>query len=363
MKIRKYVGATAHEAIMKLKKELGPDAVVLNTKTIRAKGILKYFKKPLVEITGGCEDDHSLRRNMDSKYDNKLDNINQELVELKKIINELPAEKLRNNNLSSTLTKFKNRLLANGIDENIAINILKTIHEQINLDDKDSNTIEDIIKYDLMDYLGNPQPIIMDGSQKTIFFVGPTGVGKTTTLAKIAASLVLEKKYEIGLVTSDIYRIGAVDQLRIYSDILELPLEVAYNKNDMYKAFDTFKNKDIILVDTAGRSHNNVEQMEELEETLNSINTKEVYLLISATIDKKILESLIKTYSFLEDFKLIITKLDEVQDYGNIFNIRYITNKELSYYTMGQSVPDDIEIINKEFIVKELMKENNNGSS
>lgn len=364
MKIRKYVGVTAHEAMLKLKRELGPDAVVLNTKTIRAKGILNYFKRPLVEITAAYEEKDVLGRKSIDKYDDKLNNINQELIELKKAMNGLPVETLKDNGVPIMLEKFQNRMMNNGMESEIVDDILNKISEQINLIDKDSDTIEEIIKYNLMEYLGNPQPITIDGSQKIVFFIGPTGVGKTTTLAKIAASLVLEDNYKIGLITSDTYRVGAVDQLRIYSDILELPLEITYNKDDMYKAFDKFENKDIIFVDTAGRNHNNVEQIKELEDILNSTNTKEIYLLLSATIDKKVLQSLVKRYSFLEDFKLIITKIDEAEDYGNIFNIKYTTNRELSYYTTGQSVPDDIQIINKEFIAKKLIEENNgNGSS
>ncbi len=255
-------------------------------------------------------------------------------------------------------------MVRNGIDEEIVNNNLEEISDGINLKDKDVNTIEKIIKYNLTEYMGNPQPITMDKNRKIIFFVGPTGVGKTTTLAKIAASLVVENKYKIGLITSDTYRIGAVDQLKIYSDILELPLEISYNQEDMYKAFDKFQNKDIVLVDTAGRNHNDLQQIQELEDVLKSTETKEVYLLLSATIDKRILRSLIKKYSTLGDFKLIITKIDEAEDYGNIFNIRYISNKELSYYTTGQGVPDDIQIVDKEYVVKKLIKENSdNGSS
>ncbi len=357
MKIKKYVGATAHEAMLKLKKELGPDAVVLNTKTVRAKGILKYFKKPLVEVTAAYEDIEPIQRN--NKYEDNLKSINNELTELKKIMKDLPLENPYINKIPEVLEDFKNRMISNGIDTDIVNEIILEINNQFHLKDKDSKTIENIIKYNLMEYLGDPQPIRMDNSPKTIFFVGPTGVGKTTTLAKIAASLVMENKYKIGLITSDTYRVGAVDQLKIYGDILDLPLEIAYNQDDMFKSFDKFKNKDIILVDTAGRNHNDEKQINELKSILNSTENKEIYLLLSATVDKDIIKSIINKYSFLDDFKLIISKIDEAENYGNLFNIRYITNKELSYYTTGQSVPDDIQIVIKEDIVKSLIKENN----
>lgn len=364
MKIKKYIGATDHEAMEKLKRELGPNAVVLNTKTVRGKGILKYFKKPFVEITAAYEESDILKVDYRNSYDEKLNNINRELVELKNIMTKSSMEKEEKDELPHVLEDFKTRLLYNGLDSTVVDYILKDINEEFNLKDKNENTIENIIKYKLMESLGNPQSITMDGNQKTIFFIGPTGVGKTTSLAKIAASLVVKDKYEIGLITSDTYRVGAVDQLKIYSDILNLPLEIAYNRDDMFKAFKKFEHKDIILVDTAGRNHNDIEQIEELKSILESRDTKEVYLLLSATMDKKIIQRLMEKYSFIEDFKLIITKIDESENYGDIFNIRYLTNKELSYYTNGQNVPDDIQVIDKEFIVKKLIKENiYNGSS
>ena len=128
----------------------------------------------------------------------------------------------------------------------------------------------------------------------------------------------------------------------------------------MTMALNHFKDKDIIFVDTAGRNHNSFEQIEELKDIINTSNNKEIFLLINATIDFKALKSLISKYDFLDDFKLIVTKIDEAENYGNLLNIKYITNKELSYYTTGQNVPDDIKIVNIEDIVGKLIEENIN---
>lgn len=360
MKIKKYIGQTAHEAMLKLKMELGPDAVVLNTKTIRAKGLFKYFKKPLIEITAGFEDKDLLKNNNISNYDHKLNNISEELIELKKIMNSFPTIKQTDEGLKPPLNEFHNIMVNNGVNPKISTNLLTKIEEEVNLKEKDINTIKNIIKFNLSEIMGKPQPIVINEDQKIIFFIGPTGVGKTTTLAKIAANLVLQNQYKIGLITSDTYRIAAVEQLKIYSDILQLPLEIAYNKDDMTMALNHFKDKDIIFVDTAGRNHNSFEQIEELKDIINTSNNKEIFLLINATIDFKALKSLISKYDFLDDFKLIVTKIDEAENYGNLLNIKYITNKELSYYTTGQNVPDDIKIVNIEDIVGKLIEENIN---
>lgn len=360
MKIKKYIGQTAHEAMLKLKMELGPDAVVLNTKTIRAKGLFGYFRKPLVEITAAFEDKDLLNKNNNNNYDNKLNSINKELIELKNLMANLSINKKDEQGFSPILDNFHREMINNGVDPEISRDIFKKLANQINLEGKDSETINKIIRFSLAESLGNPEPIVYNGNQKIIFFIGPTGVGKTTTLAKIAADFVMKNKFDIGLITSDTYRIAAVEQLKIYSDILQLPLEIAYNKDDMISAIQKFKDKDIILVDTAGRNHNDLEQVEELKEILSIPKTKEVFLLVNAATDYKVLKSLIKKYDFLDDYKLIITKIDEAMNYGNILNIRYITNKKLSYFTTGQNVPDDIQIIDVENIVKKLIEENSN---
>lgn len=358
MKIKKYIGQTAHEAMLKLKMELGPDAVILNTKTIRAKGLFRYFQKPLIEITAAFEDKDLLKNKDIINYDHKLNNINEELIELKNIMKNFPVTKVEDIGFIPPLSEFHNIMVNNGIDPQISSDILTKIGQEVNLKEKDIHTIKNIIKFHLSEIMGNPQPIVMNKSQKIFFFIGPTGVGKTTTLAKIASNIVLQNQYNIGLITSDTYRIAAVEQLKIYSDILQLPLKIAYNKDDMDMALNHFKDKDIIFVDTAGRNHNNFEQIEELKDIINTSNNKEIFLLINATIDFKTLKTLISKYDFLDDFKLIVTKIDEAENYGSLLNIKYITGKELSYYTTGQNVPDDIKIVNIEGIVAKLIEEN-----
>ena len=361
MKVKKYVGQTAHEAMLKLKTELGPDAVILNTKTIRDKGFFGFFKKPLVEITAAYEEKDLIPKFIKPNgYENKLIDINHELKELKNLVLTLSHNKNISEDFSPKFNNFHNIMVKNGVNPHIASSILKEIENDINLDNKDNKTIRKIVKYTLIEKLGNPKTINIDIRPKNIFFVGSTGVGKTTTLAKIAANFVLENKYDIGLITLDTYRIAAVDQLKVYAEILKLPLEVAYNKDDLVKALNKFSHKDIILIDTAGRSHNNQKQVEELKEVLNVVGNKEVFLLLDATVDYSVLNSIIDTYSFLNDYKLIVTKVDEAKKYGSFLNIKHITDKELSYYTIGQNVPEDIKIVNNQEIVEKLLEENSN---
>lgn len=360
MKIRKYIGDTSHEAMRKLKMELGPDAVILSTKTIRRKGLFKYFKKPLVEITAAYEEKDILRRNNNTLNDNKINSINKELLEIKDLVKNMNLSKEEYDFSSPDLKVYNNILVENGVSPKVSFEILKKIEEDIDLSKKGNEVIKNIVKYTICEILGNPKAISLKKEQKIYFFIGATGVGKTTTLAKIASKLVLDEEKNIGLITSDTYRIAAVEQLKIYSNILQLPLEIAYNKDDMIKALNKFNNKDIILVDTAGRNHNDLEQIEELDSILSSAYTKEIFLLISGNLDYNLLETLVDRYSFLEDFNLIITKIDEVGNYGSLLNAKYLTKKNLSYYTVGQNVPDDIRVVNVEEIAQKLIEENKN---
>ncbi len=190
-----------------------------------------------------------------------------------------------------------------------------------------------------------------------IFFIGPTGVGKTTTIAKIAANYSLEKGLNVGLISSDTYRIAAVEQLKVYSDILSVPIEVIYSPKEIHHALDKLYDRDVVLVDTAGRSHKNKEHIEELNLLLNEVREKTVYLVISSTTKFSDLKDILSTYSFIDNYKIIFTKIDEVSTYGPILNIAMKYPEHISYITTGQSVPDDIEVVTSNTILDMLLKE------
>jgi flagellar biosynthesis protein FlhF len=205
--------------------------------------------------------------------------------------------------------------------------------------------------------LGKPDTIQdkSNGKPVTVIFVGPTGVGKTTTLAKIAANYLLNRKKTVGLITADTYRIAAVEQLKTYAEILGIPVSVAYTPAEMKEAVSLHSDKDLILIDTAGRSHKNKAQFEELKALIAASAADEVYLVLSATTSQRNCREILNSYSFLSDYKLLFTKADETPVLGIILNVRYMTGKSLSYITTGQSVPDDIETANIDKITKNLM--------
>lgn len=205
--------------------------------------------------------------------------------------------------------------------------------------------------------LGQPRLIYSEDERnpKYSFFIGPTGVGKTTTIAKIVSDLKLNKKVSVAMVTADTYRIAAVEQLRTYANILDVPLKVVYSPEEMEEAVREFESYDYVLIDTAGRSHLNIEQQQDLKRLLDKIEDKEVYLTLSITTKYTDLLELVEIYNKITGYNIIFTKLDETKCIGNIYNVRRNTGARLSYVTNGQNVPDDFSKIDTQYIAKKLL--------
>jgi len=207
--------------------------------------------------------------------------------------------------------------------------------------------------------LGEPNCIDLSGKKPhVIFFVGPTGVGKTTTIAKIAAKYKVEHDKKVAMLTADTYRIAAAEQLKIYANILDAPVKIIYSAEELNQSLETLAEYDLVFVDTAGFSHKNEEQREDIKKLVNGLDLKyekEVYLVLSATTKYKDLMEIVDIYREIAEYKIIFTKLDETTSFGNILNIRLYSGADLSYMTNGQSVPDDLEVFNTQMVVKQLL--------
>lgn len=192
---------------------------------------------------------------------------------------------------------------------------------------------------------------------KVVFFIGPTGVGKTTTIAKIASSFSVNEKKKVALVTTDTYRIAATDQLRTYAGILEVPFRVIYEPEELTVAVQDFASCDYIFVDSAGHSHKNEELLYKQKEFLDSVADMDtqIFLVLSATTKYRDLKKIADNYKEISDYQLIFTKLDETGEYGNLYNVRCTTGANIAYITCGQNVPDDIEVFNAQKTVKNLL--------
>lgn len=370
MKIKRYIGNTEQEAIYKLKRELGPNAVILHTRKIKKPGFFGFIKRPLVEVVAAREEteknekfnvNNLINKTMSNQISNSesVDNFNNEIKKLRSSIETLlnSLNKSTDNFIDNEYKDYLTILKQNGINEEVASSIINDINNRLNINNKDKALIKELIELEIKNYLGEVKPIKLDSNQKVIFFIGPTGVGKTTTLAKLAANFVINEKKNVGLITTDTYRIAAVEQLKIYSEILKLPLNIAYDVKEMYNSLLSFKDKDVILIDTAGRNVKDKDLKNELMDFIDTVNNKEIFLVISSTTNFETVLSTIKEYSFIENFKIIFSKTDESENLGIILNTKFYIKNPLSYITTGQSVPEDIEVVNIDKIAKNLVKE------
>ncbi len=398
MIIKKFKANSETEAIMLAKDELGKDAIVMNIKRVSPKGIFRLFRKSTVEITAAIDEvqtygekpvrkDSTLNDNSsgfskeleyreqlskkseltDSKVIEEKLNSLQALLENQLINNSKPdeketeekkdkVEKIEDKNISCVRLIY-NQLIANEVDEKYANQVVGEIEPTLKKDSSIDMILASFYQKIILK-LGQPKELeIQEGTTKFVFFIGPTGVGKTTTIAKLASSLIIGKKAKVALLTSDTYRIAAVEQLRTYANILDIPLRVIYTVSEMIEAREDYQNFDIVLVDTAGRSHKNREQRDDLENLINSIPEaqREIYLVLSATTKYNDLIRITEAYSNFTNYHILFTKLDETNLIGNIFNIRMLTNASLSYATFGQNVPNDIAKVNTQNIARKLL--------
>ena len=251
-------------------------------------------------------------------------------------------------------------LLENEVDEKYVNQIMDEVEKVMKKGASVDYILSSIYQKMILKF-GQPQPIkLSEHKPKVVFFVGPTGVGKTTTIAKIASRFKVEKGKKVALYTADTYRIAAAEQLRTYANILDTPLNIVYSSKELNEELEKAQAEEfeLILVDTAGFSHKNEEQQGETKELIDQVPEefdKDVYLVLSATTKYRDLMEIADVYKENFDFKMIFTKLDETSCYGNILNMKLYTGTDLSYTTYGQNVPEDIEIFNTQSIVKLLL--------
>ena len=385
MLIKKFQANTNAEAIMLAMEELGKDAIIMSVKNINPRGIYKLFRKPTVEVTAAIDDSLSpearkqkeleKKQNRvvfpilnDEEKEEKTDNthqLEQKLENLQSIIekqiHDKPVkeieDKIADDKNLECLKLIYNQMIDNEVDEVYANQIISEIEQTLKKDSPINQILASIYQKIVLK-LGPSKTLEFDeGNTRFVFFIGPTGVGKTTTIAKIASSLIMEKKKKVAFVTSDTYRIAAVEQLRTYANILDIPLRVIYDSDEMKAAIDELREYDVVLVDTAGRSHKSREQRDDIERLILSVpeDEREIYLVLSVTTKYRDLLKITETYSQISDYRLVFTKLDETACLGNILNIRMATGASLSYSTFGQNVPDDISRTDAQLIAKQLL--------
>jgi len=411
MIIKKFQAKTENEAIENAKKELGEGVVIMNVKEIKGKGFFSFLKPKHIEVTVALEEEpdrvltekkavETTPRVIPSSQTYSASGIPQEAL-----ANSAKNERVIEEKLESLQSLLEKQISQNTKAPQSEVNTSSVENEEVKTDynatkkmEEDSNVrflkllyktmleneiaetyanqlideLDSVIKPNMpIDFMlsnvyqkmilkfGQPEGITAaKKGPKVVFFVGPTGVGKTTTIAKLASRYCVEEKKKVALFTTDTYRIAAAEQLKTYANILEVPFRIIYTTEEMQKEISEFKDIDFIFVDTAGHSHQNETQKNAMNEFVQCVSSdieKEIYLVVSATTKYKDLLSISDAYSAMTDYKLIFTKLDETTSLGNLLNLKLHTGCRMSYVTCGQNVPDDMEDFNPQKTVKLLL--------
>ena len=267
-------------------------------------------------------------------------------------------EEQENSEQEKFIRLLYNTMLENEVDEKYANQIIGDVDKS----DKPDLPIDYILAnvYQKMILKFNKPTGIAPASKgpKVVLFMGPTGVGKTTTIAKIASNYVVDFKKKVALLTADTYRIAAVEQLRTYANILEVPFLVVYSPEEAAAAVRSFKDFDYIFVDTAGHSPRSEEQLDNMKKLLEAVEKEaefQAFLVLSATTKYKDLLKIATNYREIAEYQLVFTKLDETSSLGNLLNVKLHMGTEIAFVTYGQNVPDDIELFNPQKTVRQLL--------
>ncbi len=382
MIVKTYRVHDMREAISRIKKDLGEDAFIVSTKKVRVRSFFSLFKKEMLEVVAAVDEKPSAAKSsfkdIADSYTRKqavptksqhssmdmhqfeerirrleeliltagqenirrvVDGIKHDLDDLKNAINY--AKKSGSVDISRLplgVHKYFSYMCRIGINEKYAYKLANALYNNIDKEKlSDEEYVKEFLSVIISQFFKTSSP-----KRRGIVLVGPTGVGKTTTVAKLSAIYKLKMDKKVGIITTDTYRIGAVDQLLTYAKIMEIPAVVSVSKDDFVKAFREFSDMDAVFVDTVGRSPRDIEKLKEIFAIFDNTEELHISLVLAAnTKEEDSIES-IKRFSQLPIADVIFTKLDETKTPGTVLNLAVKLKKPISYISFGQDVPDDI---------------------
>ncbi|MCL2046270.1 MAG: flagellar biosynthesis protein FlhF [Oscillospiraceae bacterium] len=391
MLVKRYHANDMQQAMDTVIKELGSDAVILNSRKMRKKGFKNLFRKPILEVMVAYDPANvpavkKLNLSQSAQYYGMQPPKEQESIAVltpplaSSTVSSEQLERLdgRIDSIDSMLNEFiekfsfvkrditydyveevqelLQRMIENQVREELAHSLAKETENMLR--NQPDSSASEILEHLILERFGKPAPILHKKfTQKVILVMGPTGVGKTTTIVKLAADFAVKQKKKIGIINTDTFRIGAQEQLQTYADIMGIPLQVVYQSDELEGAMEAMSDRDVVFVDTAGKRPGDEQHKEDILDIVRILKPEDILLCLAATTGFSALKEMVDTYGFVEDYRLLITKLDETKYRGILLNLSWYTQKPIAYVTTGQNVPDDIEVVDVEAVTKQIIKE------
>ena len=380
MQIKRYEVLSINEGMAKIKDDLGPNAIILSSRRLRRKkksfieifaarddfynssSELKKYRKSDSTISDNSELLSYFKTEIDQLKDLIIDtkrrmDIHFELAELKDNLNILFDIFAINEskNLPKYLSKLYYHLISSGISTQHTIKIIEKLknnypEDYLKDDQYVSKIVQDIIKNSIITSYKDVE------RKRIISFIGATGSGKTTTLAKLAAKYLFTDKLKVGILTTDTYRIGATEQLKMYAEIMDIPIQIVSKKEKLKRYLELFADKDVIFIDTPGKNYKDKNYLMDLRKLFSIDSSIEINLILNITTDQKNMLKIADSFDIIDYDNIIFTKLDEANNFGAIYNIIDYVDKPVSYVTNGQNVPQDIERVDPDRLAQIIVK-------
>lgn len=403
MRVKRYVVDQLPEAVALIRSELGKDAVILESRPVAVGGFMGLFRKKKIEVTAAVEENPAASETVSKP---SAADVNQILEQILKSSSRMaapppePAPAVKENPINPAQMPVADRSISDkqileelqemrqqmmklskqqaghsAFSDAVLALRQRLLDQEVELEWIERLTNELLDQYDaelnklspdelwraaadrLEEWLASFGPNQIHPEAAVVHFVGPTGVGKTTTIAKLAAEYKIKNNKRVGFITSDTYRIAAVDQLRTYATILDIPLEIVFSQGDLHKAYDDLSQCDIILMDTAGRNYQSELHVSEVNSLFQSSRPSETILVLSLTGKTKDMEIITERFTKYGITKALFTKLDETTVYGAILNLTLKYNLIPTFVAGGQTVPDDIERFDRASYIQLLLGE------
>lgn len=371
MKVKKYKAPTMPEAMKQIRHDLGGDAIILNSREVESGGFLGLFTKKHLEVVAAIDPDAVSRRNQtliseltpSTREISKSKNHSSSIAKIEGSKETVQTEEGGNGVQTSDLIRLERNIQR--MSETTYPGPLQEVYKILQDQDVETDLIEPFMRPLLKEWYTSDEALSKEEifrilkdeikqrlekkceapisyENKYLLLAGPTGVGKTTTLAKLAAKAKLEDHKKIAFITADTYRIAAVDQLKAYADILNVPIEVAYTKEDFLNAKKRFSDRDLIFVDTAGRNFREASYIDELKKLIPFDDEIQTWLVFSLTAKYTDLQAVYSAFKDLNPKHSVFTKVDETRSYGAVMNFWMKEGIVPAYLTNGQNVPDDL---------------------